>query len=381
MTSDILRHFKSVRDQAAYWVVLLHTLEYTAPILPLFCEWLDAGPTHRPEFLRLDATWRLVADMRDRGLLTECDLSIPGIPKPLHRPLLAPRSWKRPAMFAAAVTMVILLVLGLYPTRHEHHASTPCGHSPPDQHTASCRLSHGQHAAGYGESATLDLVDGTVISLDSNSQVTLDVTEEHRAVRLDRGEALFHVTQEHAAPFLVSVGDTIVTSLGTTFSVEREGPDILQTVVVEGRVVVQRPHQQPVLLEAGQVAEVRDGHVRLCEPTPSKLDTRLFWTAGLMSFNNEPLSQVAQRFNRYNQRKLKVDGDIADLPIGGMFASNNPEGFAKALQRMAGIEHIIKRDPKTGEETIYLHGKSPSDPSDNTGDRKSVERSQEGEEQ
>jgi ferric-dicitrate binding protein FerR (iron transport regulator) len=142
-------------------------------------------------------------------------------------------------------------------------------------------------------------------------------------------------------------------------------------VVVEGKVLISHDHQTTVLLESGQVAEVRNGRVHFCESTPV-VDRRIFWTAGLLSFSGETLTQVAQKFNRYDKRKLKIDPSIANVPIGGLFPSHNPEGFADALQRL-GIDHTNLRDSKTGEETILLRGKAPSDPSLNTGDPTSVD--------
>lgn len=375
MARKTRRKYESVREQAANWVVLLHTRTNIEPILPLFSAWLDAGPTHQPEFARLDALWQWVEDLRDSGRLGDVNSLLASMPAP-PRPLLPPSSWRRPVGIVTSALVLLSVLVSVYRFDPWHHSVHACEDPQPEHHLPRCSLSRGQHATDYGQPATLDLVDGSRIDLDSNSQVILDLAGNHRMVRLDRGEALFHVAKDRAAPFEVSIGSVTVRSLGTTFSVEKEGPDTAQTVVLEGKVAILREHEKPFLVEEGQVAEIRDGRVQYCKPTPSKVDARLSWTAGLLSFNGETLAQAAQKFNRYNRRKLQVDTQIAAVPIGGLFPSSNPDGFANAIGRMLGVEHIFWRNPKTGEEVIFLRGKKPPDPSYNTGQHDSLETHQ-----
>jgi transmembrane sensor len=231
----------------------------------------------------------------------------------------------------------------------------PCS-APAARQQDPCKLATGQHSADYGETAALDLVDGSEIDLNANSQVTLDLDDHHRRIRLDRGEALFRVNKEHSTPFDVQVGTTTVRAVGTIFSIENKGTDRAETVVQEGKVLIFTNRHKPFLVMARQIAEVDGGRIQLRPPAQSNVDGRLSWTAGLVSFDGEPLEEAAEKFNRYNRRKLIVDPQIAQQPVAGLFRSTSPGEFADALE-MLNIEHWVSRDSKTNEEVIYLRPK------------------------
>jgi ferric-dicitrate binding protein FerR (iron transport regulator) len=134
MTTETPPDVGSVRDQAAYWTVLLHTVENLAPVLPLFYRWLEAAPAHRPEFVRVDAVWRALDDLRDRGLLCDTFSPIPST-QPLMRPPIAPHallelrrpeargqtggrrimdSWRRTVRVGATLGAIAVFAVGLH---------------------------------------------------------------------------------------------------------------------------------------------------------------------------------------------------------------------------------------------------------------------------
>src|SRR5262249_26696665 len=146
------------------------------------------------------------------------------------RPLMAPRSWKRPVVVATVLTAVGAVVLSGYRFIYPAHS---LGHSCPAWlpfRQTLCTFSRGRYAAEPGYPTLLELSDGSEISLYSESEVALDVTTEHREVSLDRGKSLFHV-RTAPAPFVVKVGHSSVQALGTTFSVDKQGPESSQTEI------------------------------------------------------------------------------------------------------------------------------------------------------
>ena len=358
MASKTSRDLRRVRKQAAKWVVALHTRDDIRPLLPAFTQWVNAQPSHRTEFKKLNTAWEVVQDMRNRGQ--------PGDPHPVvplgpvSRPLIAPRSWKRPVAVATVLTVLGAVALGGYRFVYPTHS---LGHSCPAWlpfRQALCTLSRGHYAAEPGYPTLLELSDGSEISLYSESEVALDVTTDHREVSLDRGKSLFHV-RAALAPFVVKVGHSSVQALGTTFSVDKQGPESSQTEIQDGKVsVVAAEQAAPVVVEAGQVVEIQDGKIQYIRQTTPKVDDSVPEAPEVLSFDSEYLSEAAQKFNRYNRRKLRVDPKIAPVRIGGSFPSKDPEGFAAALERMLGIKHSDFHDSATGEDVIYLHGPVPS---------------------
>jgi transmembrane sensor len=201
---------------------------------------------------------------------------------------------------------------------------------------------------------TLDLVDGSRIALHSSSQVMLELTAAHRDVRLERGGVLFSVSKG-VAPFDVYVDHNAVKALGTVFSVVNKGHDSLEAVVHEGRVLVVTKEHGSLLVNAGEVAEVSSGVASLRPPAASRLGQRLTWTAGVLEFNGQNLSEAVNEINRYNLRKIAVDPEIADQTIAGRFPVDDPAGFAEALHGVFGFEYTMER--RGGVEIIHVRGK------------------------
>jgi ferric-dicitrate binding protein FerR (iron transport regulator) len=360
-------------------VFALHTSDSFAELLPEFHVWLNASPENRDEFTNLERIWRDLDELNERGLLSDVDLPGPASTE-FRCGDFAPsrRQWTgtQPVALAAGILLVIGAAIGLigYHLISDPAAVSPC-EGTTDYHNV-CKLSRGQHSADYGQTAALNLVDGSEITLDANSQVTLDLTDDHRRVQLDRGEALFKVSKDDTAPFDVQVGSTTVRAVGTIFSVENKGDDTAETVVQKGKVLVRTPqHEEAFPVKAGEVAEVDAGEVRLRAPSQSKVDARLSWTAGLLSYDGETLSEVAAKFNRYNRDKFIVDAEIAGRPIAGLFSSSSPRAFADALEQMLSIHHSISHDPESGAEIIHLSVKKPQDdPPRSTSEKSGVKK-------
>ena len=76
-----------------------------------------------------------------------------------------------------------------------------------------------------GEIRTVDLADGSRVTLGTDSAVDVDLDQQHRQVRLLRGEAWLDVKSDPARPFLVETGPGSVRVTGTRFGVRMtDGP-------------------------------------------------------------------------------------------------------------------------------------------------------------
>lgn len=64
MARDREQGFAELCDEAADWVVELHTSENLAPLFPPFREWLDASPANHREYLRQEEIWRALGEPR-----------------------------------------------------------------------------------------------------------------------------------------------------------------------------------------------------------------------------------------------------------------------------------------------------------------------------
>ncbi len=276
--------------------------------------WLDADIRHRVAYLRLKASWA-----RADGL---------GGLRPLDRDVDADllktrRVWRRttPLAIAAGTLFVAFAIALLWSTQ---------------------QMAWQRHETRVGGFSRIVLEDGSVVDLNTDSEIRVRVDGSRRDVQLLRGEGRFRVAHDAARPFEVSAGGLAVRAIGTAFSVRLRESEQVDVLVTQGKVAVDSPHHpgSPTLL-AGDVARVAGGHVSVERFAPDVLDRRLAWTSGQLQFRGESLAEAVAEFNRYNNRRLELaDSALATLRVGGNFDATDPESFAAAVEKAFNLRVV-----------------------------------------
>jgi transmembrane sensor len=97
------------------------------------------------------------------------------------------------------------------------------------------------------------------------------------------------------------------------------------------------------VVPAGHGVSVTQGEVKVRELPAAETHKELAWQSGMLLFEGDPLSKVADEFNRYNRRKLMVvDVDLAPLKIGGYFKATNLDVFVRVLERDFGVQAALE---------------------------------------
>lgn len=223
---------------------------------------------------------------------------------------------------------------------------------------------HDDYRTGIGERQMVKLEDGSTLSLDAATQVSSDYTRKARVLKLLSGRAKFDVAHDADRPFTVIAGDKTIIATGTSFSVELVNRQV-QVILYEGHVrVVSRTTDETKprrLQEAGKPAQFADQQL-----TPGKMlvaaqgaavasieasDVRrsLAWEGGQLIFSDEPLAVAAERFNRYSDKPIIVEGAAASLPVSGAFNTNDAEGFIDGVRALYAL-----RTAQRGNATILF---------------------------
>ncbi|WP_447728605.1 FecR family protein [Sphingomonas koreensis] len=189
-----------------------------------------------------------------------------------------------------------------------------------------------------GEQRTAALDDGSRVSLNTDSHVTVKFARDEREVSLDRGEAMFDVAHDAARPFVVMAGDERIKALGTSFVVRRDG-DRVRVTLLSGKVEVVRMGERPqllaVLAPGERISATPDAVPMLDRPL---LDSITAWRRGELRFRDTPLSEAVAEVNRYGRQRVIVnDARLASLPISGVFATDDPAEFAAAVAQLHGL--------------------------------------------
>ncbi len=315
-----------IEKQAAAWLARQDAAALDEADQASFESWLAEDERHLGAYVRLRAVW---ARLDRLGALR------PASAESVIRPATIWRHW-RPA--AAAAMLAVMLAGGGY-----YGFNRPA--APKTFDTA------------IGEIRRLDMEDGSVVEMNTNSEVNVAYSDHSRDIWLSRGEGNFTVAKNKSRPFIVHAGDTTVTAVGTAFTVDATRTDQLRVAVSEGTVMVKHGNREPTYVTAMQVLTVptleqrREEAPQLVVATAEQVEKRLAWRKGMLVFSGESLSEAAAQFNRYNQRQISVTprAAAAAARVGGVFQTRDVEGFARATA--ASFDLSVSED-KNGNMVI-----------------------------
>jgi transmembrane sensor len=197
-----------------------------------------------------------------------------------------------------------------------------------------------------GGVASVPLQDGSTITLNTRTQVRVELGPRERRIELDQGEAFFQVAKDPRRPFVVRAGDKRIVAVGTQFSVRRNGDDV-RVVVTEGTVRLEsdgRPMQPrsfgaDTRLTAGSVARARDKDLLVQSEPLRRAEEILSWRQGYLTFHDTPLGEALAEFNRYNLHQIDAaDAATAAIQISGMFRPTNYQAFVRLLEEGYALE-------------------------------------------
>jgi transmembrane sensor len=338
--------------EASAWFIEFRTGEVAGSERARFDEWLRRSPEHIHAYLEIAAGWAELPTsdpdrridipsiiQRARQSHDDCVVTLSRRPplRPVQR-RLSVRAW---ATSLAGLSLAIALAIGVYLSE----ANT--------------------YRTGVSEQRTVELSDGSTIELNSLSKVRVRLSRRLREIDLARGQALFHVAKDPERPFIVRSDDMTVRAVGTQFDVYRKTSGTTVTVV-EGRVAVSAsdtPSRQepavtaaPSFLAAGdQVTVPTDlSQGQDLKPKHADVAAATAWVHRRLIFEETPLSEVAEEFNRYNTRRLViVDLELRSLGISGVYSSNDPDSLLGFLRAQPNIQLV----ENNGEIRVTLRGK------------------------
>jgi transmembrane sensor len=298
---------RRIRVQAALWVTDLHGPDRDGALEARLRGWIAEDPRHAAAFELATEAWQRSGNL------------------PAYLPKGAPRSLaspSRPRVSSRALAGMAILCAAFISAVYFLRDSTL--------------------ATGPAEQRTVELSDGTQISLNANSRVVVQYNDRVRKVTLTSGEALFNVTKHQPRPFVVIIGDRKVIAMGTSFVVRREEPggSAFAVTLVEGRVAIEPISWPDVLpsntmiglklLDPGERLRFADAATEV-KDSPS-IDKVTAWQRGQLIFDDAPLSEAAAEFNRYGPNKIAIDGHrVGKLRVGGVFRIGDPSSFAQAM--------------------------------------------------
>ncbi len=349
-------NMNAVKDEAAAWVVKIHGYTYKDEqglpddIAAELREWMNQSPLHRSTLLKAMGNWDamgMLEELADILPLAEIqhqheEATYSLIPQWLRDfgEAISPRkSLLAFSSSAFALCAAVFMVFVLVPQNEEYITQV-------------------------GEQSSHVLSDGSIITLNTDSELHVDFSGEMRVVNLVRGEANFEVAKDKGRPFVVYAGDGMVWAVGTAFNVySQEG--MVDVIVSEGTVKVfsgvtlrdkepllmiddgegyigegentlaqleQSEYFREVVLDAGESAQYSKSRVIKEVIEAEELEKDLAWQSGVLVFHGETLSQALGKISRYTDRELVIiDPAIGDVNVGGRFQMGDIPALVDSL--------------------------------------------------
>ena len=328
----------AVIAEASEWFIDFRAGDVDGEARLRFIEWLRRSPEHIQAYLEVSGVWSelpgsdpegrfdiasLIARARNEPDVIPLSPVNPRLPPapPSAEPRALRKLWRRPVLAAAALALLAsITALFLWI----------------DSDTAR------SYSTGIGEQRTIQLLDGSTVELNARSRVKVRLTDHRRDVTLLEGQALFRVAKDKQRPFVVQAGDAQVRAVGTEFDVYKKQAETVVTVV-EGRVETYSgtdgADAAAIMLSAGEQLTVLPHTVT--KPTRADTVAATAWVQKRLIFEETPLNEVAEEFNRYNRRPLAIDdAELQTLKISGVYSSTDPTSLINFLRSQSSINVI-----------------------------------------
>jgi transmembrane sensor len=306
-------------------------------------EWLAANPKRAPALIEAAGLW----DRMD-SLSRLADL----FPKPIQRERhVTPRTFALAAFVLVALTAALFAVFR-YEVKPESEATVQVATTAQEQLIETA----------IGEHSTTRLLDGSELTLNTNSRVRAEFGENYRTLRLERGEIYVKVAHDSAKPLTVWAGDRLVRAVGTEFNVQITADQRVEVIVTDGKVLIgvlkaNTTTPQSAWIEAfntpllaGQRVMLGDQESAVEDIGAKEIDVKLSWREGNLIFHGEPLADALGEIERYTRVTFVIrDEELRAVRVAGLFKAGDVDGLLATLRENFNISY-----ERVGAQKIVL---------------------------
>ena len=313
--------------------------------LIIVLEWLKTTEGQKALSSKMDEIWV------EENTLQEVDLN-PRLIKPLkisysasdaNRKAVRTSSRKRKYVrFSMLAASVVLCLISLAVFFHLNN-------NPGDKITLNpSSFTVKQNAPGM--KSTFQLPDGSVVKLNSDSELKFaDQFQGVREVFLS-GEAFFEVVENSEMPFVVRINDLSITALGTSFNINAFGdrPEI-GICLSDGKVKVEHLNQATevstsVTLEPGEKAVFRKKEIKLSKESFNP-DIDLAWKNKTLVFVSSDFYEIKASVERWYGVHIVIDDALkGGWKFTGRFHNSSIENVMNSLVYSRELAFSIDKD-------------------------------------
>jgi len=295
---------------AIEWFIALQSDQCTAKQRQQFQHWLAQDQNHQHAYQQAEKLWSQFDEIK-----TE---SINGL-NPTRSANYKPRLNRQNAILA------LMLSAGLTTFCQDYFAETT------------------HYVTGIGEQKRLTLEDGSQLTINAASRLSVHIAWFRRQIELHEGEVLFEVSHQPLRPFTVATRVTRIKDIGTVFNV-RQRPEGGAISVLEGEVeLLTNNHWSGERLTAGFARRInKNGELLAIEKSNPNIASN--WTRGRLMFDHTPLTEVVAELERHHPiHFVFTNPRLAKQTLSGNFDVSDLNPFLQALEQILPIKVSYRR--------------------------------------
>ncbi|QJB32548.1 FecR family protein [Chitinophaga oryzae] len=198
-----------------------------------------------------------------------------------------------------------------------------------------------QISAAAGGKSRVSLPDGSIVWLNSNTQLHYDKNgfgKQHREITLT-GEAFFDIAKSEGVPFIIHAGKVNIRVLGTAFNVKAYANDSeVATTLVRGKIavsyrdktVVLRPEEKLTVALSQQPDVLHPQHL---EKDSSGMPAEISWLQHKLVFDNNTFAELADKMSRWYGITFHFESaSVQQLRFSGIIDTESPAEALKMLR-------------------------------------------------
>jgi transmembrane sensor len=296
---------KCIATQAATWFTRMRSESISPAERLQFRVWYQANSAHRKAYDETEALWN---DTSFVEVLSAFELSAshPRSPIRINR-------FIKPALALAACLAVVTIIY---------------------RPTLACWQA--DYCTSVGEINTVVLADGSQVTLNSGSALSVNFKDGIRQTHLKQGEVFFEIQPDPQHPFIVDAQYSSTQVLGTRFVVKEDNSSDSITVI-SGVVEVYREKLTPAILKVNDSIIVDNDHNS--EIREVSTTNAVAWIKGKAVFDNAALSDVIAEIGRYRRGNLLIKNKtLKNLKVSGRFDISDTDKALAALQQTLPIK-------------------------------------------
>lgn len=313
-----------ISNEAIEWFSKLHSNAATPEDIERFDAWRALNPKHAEAYADVERLWAWLEKpaqivfnrekARDRLPLR----TAASTRKPAHTSLFE-RRLARLSFTGVSLATVLLLCTWL---------------------PGALRFWNSDYHTEWGERRELTLDDGSQITLNTHTALSVEFSPQQRVITLLEGEAYFQVTHNRTRPFFVITDHGVTRVTGTAFDVHEQDEQMTVTVS-EGHVKVYHSGAEEQVVELSVDLQTTCKTYGDCPVKPIDAQQASTWKSGLLVFKLQPLESVVDELNRYIPGKIMIaDPRIRQRIVSGAFNLNNSQDILSALEKNLNL-HVL----------------------------------------